>query len=559
VDALQQLVKRAQQGRPILPSTFCRVVGGLGPIEDRYPAIFKILRDTTCATAQGRLLLGIIGRAHQKMVDTGKTKLYDEIHADLDPGAPTPSCDRFCLLTSACSRAPWRSACSRAPWTMSSSRARLQWMASEMVKQRAANGVPDMLRFANDRIWCRGGRVLRGVLHLGVVDFLTLSETLVLSMLNPAWTEQRVLHTPTSLVTCAVTLYGTKESVLSPAGMRVKDNYGLVRILGMLRSHPGPKRLDLHKQAMREGPLFRILFECNDVLNTGSGHQLRLSGFTPMEARQCLEEVCDGQHVSSLSLDLRREHPNAWQTTGGHMKLLWEYIALRYTQLHTLRIDQPEVTTELVPVHYNMMIEETLCAIDDADHYRQHEHQQEFEALVFNSDSAFYTNLRELEIRAVELTDQHWLQVLLGFRNLTALVLERTSPFPQRQTQLVERVLQHNALTLEKIDLVLGMPKHNTPPADMVAPVSIVTLPVNTQKLQQLCVDVGPGFEMQLTPAIGAQFLPRSHRVHVQITAARARKRGRGGCEDLVVLDAFESTGECTVVMRTGAIRRRLR
>jgi hypothetical protein len=240
--------------------------------------------------------------------------------------------------------------------------------------------------------------------------------------------------------------------------------------------------------------------------------------------------------------------------------LLWDYIAFRYTQLHTLRLAQPEVLAELELPNYNMMIEETLTAIDDVDHYRQHnEPQQEFEALVFKSDSAFYTNLRELEIRAVELTDQHWLQVLLGFRNLTTLVLERTSPFPQRQTQLVERVLQHNALTLEKIDLVIGLPQHNTPPADILAPVTLLTLPVNTQKLTQLYVDVGPGFEMQLTPAIGAHFLPRSHRVHVQITAARARKRGRGACEDLVVLDAFESTGECTVVMRKGAIRRRLR
>jgi hypothetical protein len=398
-----------------------------------------------------------------------------------------------------------------------------------------------------------------GVLPLGVVDFLNLTDTLVLLMLNPAWTEKRVLHPPTSLVTCAVTLHDTKESVLSPAGMRVKDNYGLVRLLGMLRSHPGPKRLDLHKQAMREGPMSQITFECNDVLNTGSGHQLRLSGFTPMEARYCLEEVCDGQHVSSLSLELHREKSNSWHKTCGHLKVLWDYIALRYTQLHTLRLDQPEMTRRLELPNYNQMMEETLTAIDDVDHYRQHdEPQQEFEVLVANSDSAFYTNLRELQIRAVELTDRHWLQVLLGFRNLTTLALERTSPFPQRQTQLVERVLQHNARTLEKIDLVLGMPQHNTPPADMVAPVTLLTLPVNTQKLQQLCVDIGPGFEMQLTPALGAQFLPRSHRVHVQITAARTRKRGRGECEDVVV-DAFESTGECTVVMRTGASRRRLR
>jgi hypothetical protein len=395
-------------------------------------------------------------------------------------------------------------------------------------------------------------------MYIGVVDFLTLSDTIILSMLSPGWTEKRVRHPPTSLLTCGITLHGGKTSALSSAGVRTNDNHGLVQVMGMMRAHVGPKRLDFHKQTMTEAGLFLVAFECNDILNTAGGNQLRLSGFTSIEARKFLADVCNGSKVSSLSLNLRRDYSHMWAISSGHMKALWYHISQCFVNLHTLHMDQPEFTKDLMSFHQDNMIEATMTAIDDVDQYNRHgEPDDEFQNLVPNGDSDFYMNMRELRIRVVELTNKHWLQAIIGFGNLTTLVLERTSPFPQRQTQLVEIVMHHNAQSLENVDLIMGMPLRNVPAADLVSNDTMLKLPVNTQKIKQLRMDVGPGFSVQLTPSTGADFLPRNHRAHVEITTARAhaKKRSRAS-QDLVSI--FESTGECTVLMHTGAIRRRL-
>jgi hypothetical protein len=219
-------------------------------------------------------------------------------------------------------------------------------------------------------------------------------------------------------------------------------------------------------------------------------------------------------------------------------------------------MDQPEFTKDLMSFHQDNMIEATMTAIDDVDQYNRHgEPDDEFNNLVPNGDSNFYVSMRELKIRVVELTNKHWLQAIIGFGNLTTLILERTSPFPQRQTQLAEIVMHHNAQSLENVDLIMGMPLRNVPAADLISNETVFNLPVNTQKIKQLRVDVGPGFSVRMTPSVGVSFLPRDHRAHVEITTARTEKRGRAS-QDLV--DVFESTGECTVLMHTGAIRRRL-
>ena len=68
--------------------------------------------------------------------------------------------------------------------------------------------------------------------------------------------------------------------------------------------------------------------------------------------------------------------------------------------------------------------------------------------------------------------------------------------------------MKHNAQSLENVDLIMGMPLRNVPAADLVSNDTVLNLPVNTQKIKQLRMDVGPGLSVQMTPSTSADFLP---------------------------------------------------
>jgi hypothetical protein len=353
-----------------------------------------------------------------------------------------------------------------------------------------------------------------------------------------------------------VVLQENKPASLSPAGFRIRESGDLTDLLENLLDHRGPKRLDVTRCAMSSSKLRVIATECGAVLQNVGNNQVRLTNFTADEAREFLSSMGNGDKVSLLELDLRRVQSKRWHAVTGDMLDLWSHVSYRFPNLHTLRVVQPEVKKRLTANSYSEMVEDTIDNMDRVDQVclgGVDESSEAWQYLVPNCRLDFYRHLRELTVRVVEMTHTPWLQMLLGFHGLQKLSLERTSPFSERQAQVVENVLRRNAESLEVVDLVIGAPLYNRLPVELVVADPVLHLPVATQKLRGLRVDLGPEWTLKVSPARGTVHLPRSHRVDLEING-RSRKRCRNSAEELVRV--FEQTGQSTVFV--GHRRRRL-